>query len=208
MTYGLILLPIILLSKEDFSALKNYLSLGEIIVVENEKKNGREFVQAIVLVNAPPQRVYEVITDFEKYPDVFSDVKRVEIVERTPESVTARFHLKSDLAIIPVKISYIIRYYLKENEVTWDFIEGDLAYSEGFWRLYPLEGKTVVIYRLSFDIKPPNFFVKAVYEFVTKNRPILGTAALTSAVLVTIRAIKLRAETGPSVEKRRRKYEF
>ncbi len=208
MTYRLILLSILLLSKEDFSVLKDYLSRGEIILVESEKKNGREFVEAIVLVHAPPKRVYGVITDFERYPDVFSDVKRVDIIEKSHNTITARFHLKSDLAIIPVKISYTIKYYLKENEVTWDFIKGDLSYSEGFWRLYPLDDKTVVVYRLSFDIKPPNFFVKAVYEFVTKNRPILGTAALTSAVLVTVRAIKLKAETGIGFEKKREKYEF
>jgi ribosome-associated toxin RatA of RatAB toxin-antitoxin module len=198
----------LLLKGGDFSSLKNYLSLGEIIVVENEKKNGREFVQAIVLVNAPAERVYDVITDFEKYPDVFSDVKRVEIIDKTPDTITARFHLKSDLAIIPVKISYTIKYYLKKNEVTWDYIEGDLAYSEGFWKLYPEGDKTIVIYRLSFDIKPPNFFVKAVYEFITKNRPVLATAALTSAVLVTVRAIKLKAETGAGFQKRERNYEF
>jgi transposase len=37
----------LLLKGGDFSSLKHYLSVGEIIVVENEKKNGREFVQFV-----------------------------------------------------------------------------------------------------------------------------------------------------------------
>jgi len=101
-------------------------------------------------VNAPPAVLFDVIADYERYPEFLKDIKAAKVIERGDGYTIARFTL--DLI---KTVHYTIR--LVENKptsVSWTLVESNLLKTNnGGWTLEELPGgKTRATYRLEVGI--------------------------------------------------------
>ncbi|MHB8263313.1 MAG: SRPBCC family protein [Acidimicrobiales bacterium] len=113
--------------------------------------------KAIILVNAPPAKCYEVVIDFNHYPEWVSDLKEV-IVQSTdntgrPEEVAFR------AAAFGRSTSYTLKYDYSHSPavVAWNLLQGDLTtVLDGSYKFENVDDtKTEVTYTLEVDLKVP-----------------------------------------------------
>jgi ribosome-associated toxin RatA of RatAB toxin-antitoxin module len=112
-----------------------------------------------MVVGASPQRTWEVLTDFESYPDWAHDLKSAQVVERDGEGrgVTVAFRV----AAMGRSTSYTLSYdYAKAPDVlAWKQIQGDVTRKlDGAYELGPVDGepdRTAVTYHLEVDLLVP-----------------------------------------------------
>ncbi len=109
-----------------------------------------------ITVAAPPQRCWEVATDFERYPSWAKDVKHVAILDRDEEGRGARVEYR--VAGLGRSIHYVLEYDYTEapSAFSWKLIEGDVLRRLDGRYGFEAEGEgTRVTYDLAVDISIP-----------------------------------------------------
>lgn len=110
--------------------------------------------------NCTAQEFFDLVSDFESYPEFLSDVKNVEALKKGKKTGEYEF---------TVSIIKTIRYKIKStqkapNEVDFQFTEGDIFKSmSGSWRIQDLAGgKCKVTYKIeaSFGLLVPGAIAK------------------------------------------------
>ncbi|HVG62278.1 MAG TPA: SRPBCC family protein [Hyalangium sp.] len=117
-----------------------------------------------IVINAPVEKVFDVITQYEKYGEFLSEVKEVRTSGRQGNEVNV--HYKVDVV---KTIKYTIR--VKEERPTrmsWTFVEGEfMKDNKGHWVLEPAgEGKTKATYTVEMALGAlvPKSVVNALVE--------------------------------------------
>jgi coenzyme Q-binding protein COQ10 len=117
-----------------------------------------------IVINAPVEKVFDVITQYEKYGEFLSEVKEVRTSNRQGNEVNV--HYKVDVV---KTIKYTIR--VKEERPTrmsWSFVEGEfMKDNKGHWLLEPAgEGKTKATYTVEMALGAlvPKAVVNALVE--------------------------------------------
>lgn len=117
-----------------------------------------------IVINAPVEKVFDVITQYEKYGEFLSEVKEVRTSGRQGNEVNV--HYKVDVV---KTIKYTIR--AKEERPTrmsWTFVEGEfMKDNKGHWLLEPAgEGKTKATYTVEMALGAlvPKAVVNALVE--------------------------------------------
>jgi len=110
-----------------------------------------------VTISAPRELCWQIVTDFERYPEWVPDLRSVEVRERDerdrPKVVAFR------AAAFGRSTSYTLSYDLSEApaRLSWVEVEGDITDRlDGSYELQEHDqGETVVIYRLAAELKVP-----------------------------------------------------
>jgi ribosome-associated toxin RatA of RatAB toxin-antitoxin module len=117
-----------------------------------------------IVINAPVEKVFDVIVQYEKYGEFLSEVKEVRTSNRQGNEVNV--HYKVDVV---KTIKYTIR--VKEERPTrmsWSFVEGEfMKDNKGHWLLEPAgEGKTKATYTVEMALGAlvPKSVVNALVE--------------------------------------------
>src|SRR5687768_5540959 len=99
-----------------------------------------------IVIDAPVEKVFQTISDYDRYAQFLSEVKRVTTSGRSGNQVKVHYE---------VELMKTVRYTLQMNEepprrVTWTFVEGDfMKDNHGSWELEPAgEGKTKATYTI------------------------------------------------------------
>jgi coenzyme Q-binding protein COQ10 len=105
-----------------------------------------------IVINAPPEKVFDVITNYDRYGEFLSEVKRVWTSERQGNQVKVHYE---------VNVVKTIRYTILAKEerplrMTWTFIEGEVMKdNKGSWVLEPEgEGRTKATYTVEMALGP------------------------------------------------------
>ncbi|MFP3902006.1 MAG: SRPBCC family protein [Acidimicrobiia bacterium] len=112
-----------------------------------------------MVIGASPQRIWDVLTDFDQYPAWADDLKSVTVVERDAEGRPRDVAYRA--AAMGRSTSYTLRYdYSKAPEVlAWRLVEGDITRKlDGSYELHAIEGdpdRTEVVYHLEVDLMVP-----------------------------------------------------
>jgi len=112
-----------------------------------------------MLIDASPQRIWEVLTDFDDYRSWAHDLKSVTVVERDDEGRPRDVAFRA--AAMGRSTSYTLRYdYDQAPEVlAWRLVKGDITRKlDGSYELRPLDdspGRTEVTYHLAVDLLVP-----------------------------------------------------
>jgi ribosome-associated toxin RatA of RatAB toxin-antitoxin module len=117
-----------------------------------------------IVINAPVEKVFDVIIQYERYGEFLSEVKEVRTSNRQGNEVSV--HYKVDVV---KTIKYTIR--VKEERPTrmsWSFVEGEfMKDNKGHWLLEPAgEGKTKATYTVEMALGAlvPKSVVNALVE--------------------------------------------
>jgi uncharacterized membrane protein len=109
-----------------------------------------------IRIEAPPQRCYEVATDFEEYPKWAKDVKQAKVIERDDEGRGRKVEYRA--AAMGRSIRYVLDYDYANAPAafSWKLVEGDmLRRLDGRYGFQPDGEATRVTYELVVDLSVP-----------------------------------------------------
>ena len=138
-----------------------------------------------VVIAVPPARLFEVILDYERYPEFVPGLKGCKVKGRTAAGVDVEYEL--DLGV--KKIRYVLRHVEQPpSRNTWSLVSGDwMKVSNGGWDLAPEGAGTRARYTVEIQIAKPALVPQALVDRVADE--------LTKVQLPrTLDAFKARAE--------------
>ena len=104
-----------------------------------------------VEIDAPPHRVYALITDFEAYPDFVPNQSATTVLSHAGQTWQVRFELS-----VARKLEYVLDLEGTPDErLEWRLVQGDMMKAnEGRWILEALpDGRTRATYELEVALK-------------------------------------------------------
>jgi coenzyme Q-binding protein COQ10 len=132
-----------------------------------------------IVIDATAERVFDIIADYERYPEFLSEVKSIRISGRQGNQVDIHYE---------VEVVKRLRYTLQMQEdrprgVRWTFVEGEVMRdNHGSWSLEATpDGKTRATYHIEMTLGP----------FVPRT---LVTALVDSSLPKMLESFKKRAE--------------
>ena len=137
-----------------------------------------------VLIGSPLERFYDIVVDYERYPEFVPGMRRCTVREGGGEK---QVEYELDLGVR--RIRYVLRHEeQRPRRVTWSLVSGEmLKVSNGSWELAEEKGKTRAIYSVEIQIARPPLVPQALVDRVSDE--------LTRVQLPrTIEAFKARAE--------------
>ena len=138
------------------------------------------------LIDVPLERFYEVVVDYERYPEFVPGIRKCRVRNGGAEK---QVEYELDLGIRRIK--YVLRHdEQRPRRVSWSLVSGDmLKLSNGSWDLAEEQGKTRATYSVEIQIARPPLVPQALVDRVSDE--------LTRVQLPkTIEAFKARAERG------------
>jgi len=136
-----------------------------------------------ITIDAPPERVFDVALDFERYPQWAADIKEVEVENRDDEGRGTSVRYRT--AAMGQSARYTLAYDYSDapHSMAWKLTEGNIMrVLDGSYTFDPSNGGTLVTYHLEVELLiPMPGFVKRRAE-----AKIMGTA---------LRELKRRVES-------------
>lgn len=97
------------------------------------------------------EKFFDVITDYESYPDFVDGVSSIKVLSKTESSARVEYSLN-----LIKKFTYVLKMEQKRpNKLAWSFESGDIFKSNvGSWEIESLaKNKIRVTYKIEVDIK-------------------------------------------------------
>ena len=119
-----------------------------------------------VTINVPLEKLFEVITDYEKYPEFLPEVKKVKVEggQGSIKEVTYQVDIKAKV------ISYTLKHTAERpSKLSWTMVKGEMMKgNDGAWTLKPgpQAGTTEATYTIDLKLSSlvPSFIEKALAE--------------------------------------------
>jgi len=117
-----------------------------------------------VVIDAPAERVFDVIVDYDRYAEFLPEVKEARSADRRLNEVDVHYGI--DL----VKRIHYTLHMVEERprSVRWSFVKGELMRdNKGSWTLEPMpDGKTRATYSIEVGVGPlvPRSIVNALVD--------------------------------------------
>jgi ribosome-associated toxin RatA of RatAB toxin-antitoxin module len=117
-----------------------------------------------VVVDAPLERFYALVVDYERYPEFVPGIHGCRIVSEKP-----RKHVEYQLDLGIKRIKYVLEMHEKEpTHVAWSLVSGDMMkVSNGSWELSPQDGRTHAIYTVEIQVSRPPLVPQAIVDRVS-----------------------------------------
>jgi coenzyme Q-binding protein COQ10 len=141
-------------------------------------------VRKEILVDAPLERFYDLVVDYERYPQFVPGVRACRV-----RSAGGEKHVEYELDLGVKRIRYVLRMVeQRPARVAWSLVSGDMMkVSNGSWDLADEGGRTRAVYAVEIQIARPPLVPQAIVDRVSDE--------LTRIQLPrTLEAFKARAE--------------
>ena len=115
-----------------------------------------EQVSERIHIDAPPERTYEVATDYERYPEWAKDVKQANVLERDAAGRGAKVEYRA--AAFGRSSRYVLQYDYSQAPAafSWTLVEGEMVRTiDGTYRFDSDGDGTRVSYDLAIDPSIP-----------------------------------------------------
>lgn len=116
-----------------------------------------------IVINVPPEQLFDVINDFGKYAEFLPEVKKTEVkTEGATQLVTYTIDVKA------TTITYTLKHTaVKPTKLQWTLVKGDMMKSnDGSWQLKAVPAGTEATYTIELKLGAlvPGFIEKALAE--------------------------------------------
>ncbi len=141
-----------------------------------------ETASETITIDAPPERVWEIAVDVERYPEWARDVKDVVVRSRDEQQRPLEVEFRSSALGRSTHYTLAYDYSQAPAVLSWTMLKGDIQRSiEGAYVFTPTaEGGTEVRYDLAIELAAP------LPGFVKRRAEV--------RILNTVRELKVRAE--------------
>ena len=118
-----------------------------------------------IAIKAPKERVFEIISNFAKYPKFIPEIEDVKVISKSKTRAKARFTVN-----LMKLISYTLDMKLSSpDRISWTLIEGEFMESnDGAWELTSLE-KNLTDASFTIDIGFPFWVPSSLAEGAIKS---------------------------------------
>ncbi|HEY2300631.1 MAG TPA: SRPBCC family protein [Acidimicrobiales bacterium] len=115
-----------------------------------------EQVAERVLIRATPERCFEILTDFERYPEWSPDIKAVRVLEEDEHRRATKVAFRAAAFGRSTSLTLAYDYSDAPKQLAWVQVDGDLTRRYDGTYLFELAGEeTQVTYRLTVALKAP-----------------------------------------------------
>jgi len=103
-----------------------------------------------IVINAPIEKVFDIVTDFDKYPEFVPDLAGIKVKSKNGNVAEVTFTIN-----VMMKISYTLRLVeTRPTKVDWTLVDGQMMKTnEGGWLLEDQSGKTKATYTVDVGLK-------------------------------------------------------
>ncbi len=149
------------------------------------------YLVAGTLLNSGIQDAFRKITDFKNYPQFMPGVKGVKYLGAGKNGETYRWDLEFDLAGFKFSQSPQWQYrFSPPGLVSWQIDRPCCGPAPGFWKLIPLENKTIVFNGTTTDLRS----IGRIPKYALSVEPTLEYASLASQGVLVLNSIKDKIE--------------
>ena len=183
-------------SKVDAATLHELAGDGHLGVVEENPNGSLRLVTAGSRIDAPVEKVWAQITDYEGYNTWMPQVEKVEARNRKGNTVDVFFDLAFKFSVISKEVTYTLRQMeTPKKSIRWFLVDGDFSVSRGSWHLVPVaDGKsTMVFYSTYTDLVSMGWILKTLLE----EQPSMELAIQASTAVMVVKSLKTSIETAP-----------
>ncbi len=130
-----------------------------------------ESVSDNIDVAAPAEEIFEVATDFEKYPEWNAAIKRVEIKETDEEGRATEVFYEVDAKVRTVTYTLTYDYSRAPEAFSWDLVDGDVKELSGSYEFDEFDDITEVRYETRVDpgFPMPGFLKRQAEKQIVKG---------------------------------------
>ncbi len=124
------------------------------------------------IFNCSPEQFFEILIDYQKYPEFLKEVKEVKVLEDEGDTKKVEFKI----SVVKTFTYTNEQKEVRPNEVSWRFLNGDLFKKmDGHWKLSDENGKTKAEYFVEgqFGMFVPKTMTKTV---ISANLPAMMKA--------------------------------
>lgn len=118
-----------------------------------------------IVINASREKAFEVISDFESYPEFLPEMKNVVVEKETEKEATVLFTFD-----FMKEVNYRLKLSLtKPSKITWKLVDADImSENSGSWKLKKLSAKkTEATYTI--DVKFGSFVPSFISDTLVNN---------------------------------------
>jgi hypothetical protein len=119
---------------------------GEVKVSSVENADTVLGVRAVFAISADPDTIWNAITDYAHFTQIFDGVKKITVLEKKHDDAKVEYWVNA----LFKEYHYVLDRDLKRDQclLTWNRISGDLSRVEGSWTMYstPQEGTNLLVY--------------------------------------------------------------
>lgn len=141
-------------------------------VIHTEKEVGKKtFVVSKVVIQASPQRLFDMVTDYPNALKYFSNLTSCQVLSSKDGIKTVRFGARASSMM---KLDYVLSIdQTKPGRIEWNRVSGSFKANEGYWEFEPVEGgkATLVTYAKYVDAGffAPKMFVHKTLRDTAEN---------------------------------------
>ncbi len=139
-----------------------------------------------IVIDVPIERFYDLVVDYERYPEFVPGVAGIRVKPGGPEK-----HVEYEVDVGVKRIRYVLRMLEhRPSRVSWSLVSGEMMkVSNGSWELHPADGRTRARYSVEVQVAKPPLVPQVLVDKVSDE--------LTRVQLPrTLAAFKARAERG------------
>jgi ribosome-associated toxin RatA of RatAB toxin-antitoxin module len=115
-----------------------------------------EQVAERMIVRATPEQCFEILTDFDRYPEWSPDIKAVNVVDRDELGRATRVAFRAGAFGRSTSLRLLYDYSQAPKALSWVQEDGDLTRRyDGSYTFEPAGDETEVTYRLTVELKVP-----------------------------------------------------
>jgi len=165
----------------------------ELPIGEGKKKEFNvRFVSTLSVINAPIQRVREVVTDFMNYHEFMPQTRSSKIISQKKDHVLHEVKLSLKVPLIYIGFKFTLDYFMAPNgDITWSRFSGDIQGNVGRYEFISLApNRTMLIMTYWTELQGIGFLMR----LLLRMQPDLELAIPISSGSLIVDAIKKRSE--------------
>jgi len=103
-----------------------------------------------IVINAPREKVFAVITDYEKYPEFLPEVKKVKVEFGAGNVKEVSYTVDIKAKVITYTLKHTAR---PPDELAWTMVRGEMMKgNDGTWILKPVPEGTEATYKIDLKL--------------------------------------------------------
>ena len=159
-----------------------------------DRSSGSEMAVVAMVVAAPPDMVWKVLTDFENYTKYIRECNSAKVKKQSDKGATVDFKMTL-LKAGPVNLAstYTLAYtYQKGKRMAFASVGDNGKTLRGAWELIPVQGgkRTVLFHSTISDFKSAGSLAK----YMVERSPTLQISVCLANAMVNVEQIKRAAE--------------